>query len=139
MKAERALVWILRFAGVVCLLGVVGLFLPTNAMAAVHEWAGLGQFPNEPIAVYLARATSALCGLFGGLMIFLSGDVQRHRSVIAFQAIGLIAVSGALVIASIGSGRLFYYLLADAAACWAYSIPVLWLLRVNASADGESD
>lgn len=137
MNAERVLVWILRFAGIVCLLGVVGLFMPASAMADVHQSAGLGIFPEEPIAVYLARATSALCGLFGGLMIFLSRDVKRYRSVIAFQAIGLIAVSGALAVASIGSGRLFYFLLADTAACWAYSIPVLWLVRSCTRVEGE--
>lgn len=129
MNAERTLAWLLRVVGAVCLLGVVGLLLPAETMADIHASAGLGEFPDEPIADYLARATSALCGLFGALMIFLSTDVRRYRGVIAFQAYGILILSGALVVASLGSGRLLGFVIADAAACWAYTLPVLWLLR----------
>lgn len=128
-RHEKALVILLRVAGAVCLLGLIGVFLPSATMAEVHAALGFGEFPQRPITVYLARATSALCGLYGGFMLLLSRDVRRYRVAIAFQAVGIMVVCSALAVASIGLGRLFWFIAADAAACAAFAIPVLWLLR----------
>jgi hypothetical protein len=43
-------VTLLRFVGGVCVLAAVAVILPQSALAAVHESAGLGHFPDEPIA-----------------------------------------------------------------------------------------
>lgn len=73
MNAERGLTLQLRFVGGLCVLAVFAVFLPQPAMAAIHESAGLGPFPEAPIAAYLACATSALCAFYGGLLVLCSG------------------------------------------------------------------
>ena len=138
MNAERLLTLLLRLIGVVCLLAVVAVFLPRSAIAAVHESIGLGRFPDEPIAEYLARATSALYAFYGGLLLLLARDVRRQRDVIRYQAVAIMLCSAAFVAMSLSSGRLLTYLAIDAVACWAYCVPMLVLVSRIPAADGDS-
>lgn len=119
----------LRFIGAVCLLALIGLFMPRDWMAATHEAIGLGPFPEEPITEYLARSTSGLCAFYGGLLLLISRDVHRYRGLIAFQALGIMACSLAGTIMGAGWGRLWWFVFIDAILCWAYCVPVLILLR----------
>lgn len=129
MNAERIVAGLQRFVGAVCTLGVAGLFMPPDAMAGIHEWSGLGAFPDAPITVYLARSTSALCALYGGLLILTARDVKRYRAVVAYQAWGILLVSAGVAAMCLESGRLSWFIVADAAICWLYAVPVLILLR----------
>ena len=45
----------LRLAGGILLLAFLAVFLPRGWMAAIHEWLGLGVFPQVPIVDYLTR------------------------------------------------------------------------------------
>ncbi len=38
-------------------------------MATIHGWLGLGEFPDQPITIYLARSTSLLYAVHGALML----------------------------------------------------------------------
>ncbi len=82
--AERALVFVLRLSGSILLLAMPAIFLPETWMAAIHEWLGLGAFPQAPIVDYLARTESALYAIFGGLLLVVSRDVRRYRAVIQY-------------------------------------------------------
>ena len=82
--AEKLLVWILRTAGAVCALAIVPMLMPTAWAQAAHAAIGLGELPGKPIVVYLVRGMSAMCALYGGLLL-LSGDVHRYRRVITFR------------------------------------------------------
>ena len=86
MSAERWLKLLLRLIGASCLLAVVAVYMPTSWMARCHEAIGLGRFPDAPIASYLARATSAFYAMFGGLLLVVASDVERHSRVIAYLA-----------------------------------------------------
>lgn len=90
-RAERVLIWILRVSGVIMLMAIPAIFLPVSWMAAIHEWLGLGAFPEAPIVDYLARTESALYAIFGGLLLVISRDLQRHAAVLWYSIVtGLI-------------------------------------------------
>ena len=91
--AENLLVWILRTAGAVCALAIVPMLMPTAWAQAAHAAIGLGELPGKPIVVYLVRGMSAMCALYGGLLLLLSGDVHRYRRVITFQAVAILTVA----------------------------------------------
>ena len=91
--AEKLLVWILRTAGAVCALAIVPMLMPTAWAQAAHAAIGLGELPGKPIVVYLVRGMSAMCALFGGLLLLLAGDVHRYRRVITFQAVAILTVA----------------------------------------------
>jgi hypothetical protein len=114
--AEKLLKLVLYLAGAVCAIGAVALFMPRSWMAIGHEWLGMGEFPGQPVAEYLARETSGMYAFYGVLLLLLAGDVRRYRRIITYQCIA---------IAFIAVTMLFYG-----------GMPTLWLLGDVASATG---
>ncbi len=84
LSAERLLAWLLRLLGVMLLLALGALVMPTLWMAGIHEWLGLGRFPAAPLTEYLTRSISGLYALHGGLAIALARDVRRFSPVIRY-------------------------------------------------------
>ena len=125
--AEKLLVWILRGAGVVCTLAIVPMLMPIAWAQSAHAAIGLGELPVEPIVEYLVRGMSAMCALYGGLLLLLANDVHRYRRVITYQAIAIltIATCGTIIMHSLPD--LGKYVLIDGISCWLYCVPTLWL------------
>jgi hypothetical protein len=98
-------------------------------MAAGHQWLGLGAFPTTPIAEYLARSVSALSAFYGGLLFALSFDVRRYRPLVCYQAAAIMVLSACGVLVGAWAGMPLWFVGGDAAACWAYGIPMLMLAR----------
>jgi hypothetical protein len=80
----RALVLFLRFGGVVLLLAFGAVLLPTDWMAAVHRWLGMGEFPDAPLTDYLVRSVAALYGFHGVLVLIVAGDPARYERIVLF-------------------------------------------------------
>lgn len=86
-RGERRLAWSLRLFGGVDLLALIAFFMPMSWIQAGHELCGFGPFPEGPIPEYLARATSLLWAMHGGLLLVLSTDVRKYVELIGFVAI----------------------------------------------------
>jgi len=129
-NAERLLVLLLRLAGAVMCLAAPALVMPTGWMAACHRWLGLGEFPPQPLAEYLARCTSGLFAVFGAALLVLSCDVGRYGPAIRVLAIGYVLVAAVVFafMARLG-GRAALYSAADAASAVACFGAVLYLQR----------
>ena len=108
---ERYLRLILRIIGVSSLFAIPFIFVPFETMFAIHAELNMGDLPNTPIVNYLARSTSALYAIVGGLMVVVSFDLQRNRAVIAYIGRAFILFGMAL-------------LLVD----WQYGMPLSWTL-----------
>ncbi|HUG20803.1 MAG TPA: hypothetical protein VMM56_17570 [Planctomycetaceae bacterium] len=126
---EQCLVLILRTVGIVCLLALVPLFMPRDWIARTHEWMGLGPFPVQPIAEYLARSTSGLSAFYGGLLLIFSTDIRRYSRAIRYQAVAILFLSLCGVALGTRAGLPLVWVGLDAIACFLYCIPTLWLLR----------
>ena len=83
--------------------------------------------PGKPVVEYLVRGMSAMCALYGGLLILLSNDVHRYRRVITYQAIAILTVATCGTIIMHSLPVLGKYVLMDGASCWLYCVPTLWL------------
>jgi len=95
-RGTTALRIVLIFNGVMTLLALPAVFLPTSWMDAFHRQLGLGPLPEGPIVQYLARTLSALYATFGSLTLVLVTDVKRYWPVVTWW--GCAAVSlGALL------------------------------------------
>ncbi|MEC8972633.1 MAG: hypothetical protein VX509_01870 [Verrucomicrobiota bacterium] len=125
--AEKLLVWILRAAGVVCTLAIVPMLMPTAWAQGAHTAIGLGNLPGEPIVEYLVRGMSAMCALYGGLLLLLAGDVHRYRRVITYQAVAILTAATCATILMYHLPILGNYILLDVISCWLYCLPTLWL------------
>ena len=60
------------------MLAFFAVLLPVKTMASVHQWLGLENFPNQPIANYLARSTSLLYGVHGVMMLYTGLTLEHH-------------------------------------------------------------
>lgn len=60
------------------MVAMIPVFFPVSVMATLHLWLGLGNFPTQPIAIYLARSTAMLYAVHGALMLVVSFDLQRY-------------------------------------------------------------
>lgn len=78
MNAELLLKWLLILSGLVLILAFAAVLLPVAWMASTSEWIGLGEFPNRPLTIYLARSTSLLYGVHGVLMFYTGMTLEKH-------------------------------------------------------------
>lgn len=83
-KYRIALKWILILAGMFLMLAFAAVLLPVPTMATIHRWLGLGDFPVQPITIYLARSTSLLYGIHGVLMFYTGCTLDHHWRLVWF-------------------------------------------------------
>ena len=95
-RQERALVVLLRIFGCTSMLAIYAVLQPHSWMAATHEWLGLGTFPEQPIAAYLARSLSAFYALLGGALLLFSTDLRRYRPPLVYVS-GSITILGVVL------------------------------------------
>ena len=136
---KQLLVLLLRFVGGVCVVAIVPMFMPHSWIIVIHEAMGLGVFPEQPIADYLVRSTSALCLFYGGLLLVLSFDVCRFARVITYQALAIMVVSACGAFLGASAGIPIIWVAADAIACWIYCLPTLWLQWKIAASDHRTN
>jgi hypothetical protein len=125
--AERWLALLLRAVGGVCLLALVPLWMPRGWIDLGHRSLGLGPFPDSPVAEYLARSVSALCGFYGGLLVALSADVRRYAPLVRYQAAAIMLLSASGAVVGRWARMPLWFVGGDAVACWAYCVPMLLL------------
>ena len=85
-RCRLILVLLLRVGGGLACLAAFAIFLPTDWMAAIHRWLGLGEFPDAGVTQYLTRSVSAFYAVYGGLAMLASRDVRRFGPVITYLA-----------------------------------------------------
>ena len=82
----RLLVFLLRVGGVITVTAFFAIFLPVDWMASSHQWLGLGEFPRAPVVIYLARSNAAFNGFHGVLLLLVSTDPVKYRTIVSYAA-----------------------------------------------------
>ena len=129
---EISLKVFLRIAGAICVVALVPAIMPRAWIVACHAWLGLGAFPQEPIAEYLARSTSGLCAFYGGLLWVLSGDVRRYAPIITYQAVAIMFLAIVGNVLSVRCGMPVWWAASDAAGAstiGVVSLVLQWRIR----------
>jgi hypothetical protein len=98
MDPERTLRLLFRLIGVVLLLAIPAILLPTETMARIHATLGLGEMPRGPLVEYLTRSISALYAYHGGVFLLMATDLRRYRDLALYFGLGDM-VFGAVVFA----------------------------------------
>ena len=107
---------------------LIAVVMPDQWMDLGHRALGMGPFPDEPIAEYLARSTSSLSAFYGGLVWALSTDVVRYAPIIRYQAIAMICLSTGGLIVGLVADVPMVWIAIDVAGCWLFCVPTLYLL-----------
>lgn len=124
-RSVRVVTWSLRLFGLVDLLALIAVFMPEEWLDTGHGLCGLGEFPEGPLTVYLARSTSLLWAYHGALLLFLAGDVGQHRRVIEFVARATVVAGVLLVGIDVTSGIPWWWTLLEGPL---FALSGIWLL-----------
>lgn len=128
MKTECVIIkCLLTPVGIGCVSAIFPALMPLSWIQETHEWLGLGEFPEAPIAEYLARGMSVMCVFYGGVALVIARDVMRYLPVIRFQAIFICILAPVGLFLSLRTGLPAKYLVMDAAGAVLMMLPVLIL------------
>jgi hypothetical protein len=94
---HRFLAGLLRVIGLLDLFAWLAVVAPRSWIDECHQMLGLGHFPVEPIAGYLARSTSFWYASYGMLLWFVSSDVEKNSQLISCLA-WIMVVQGFVII-----------------------------------------
>ncbi len=126
---ERVLKLILQINGAVMATALVAVFMSHDQMAAIHQWLGLGKFPEGIIVDYLARSLSGFYAIIGVLYIVLARDIRAYASIITVTAWASICFGVATIIIDLQLGFPAWWTWGEGPFIIAYGAVVLWLQR----------
>lgn len=135
----RFLQILLRVGGITMLLATFAIFMPVSWMAESHEWLGMGEFPESPLVDYLTRSISFLYALHGGLLLMVSGNLQRYRPVLLYLGIAS-AVGGVLLTGiDLHAGMPTWWTVTEGPPVALIGVLITWLiLRISPSDEAAS-
>ena len=143
MNPERLLKLILQINGVVLATALIAVFLTHDQMATIHEWLGLGEFPEGIIVDYLARSLSAFYAIMGVLYLVLARDIRAHSSVITFVAWTSICFGVGSIVIDLQLGFPAWWTWGEGPFIILFGTAILWLQRklktMKSKGDNEND
>ena len=89
-RSERLLVALLYLCAAVSSLAAIPVVMPHRWMDIAHRWLGMGELPQMPVIVYLARSLSALYVFHGGMLWFMARDVRRYSTLITYLGVAFV-------------------------------------------------
>ena len=126
---EQLLKFILRLFGSFSLSALIFVFAPYAWMDQIHAQLGMGALPSQPVVGYLARSTSALYALLGGLLWMLSFDLKRHRAALIHLSYSVIALGAILLFVDWFEGMPLWWKLWEGSFVITLGIVLLFLSR----------
>ena len=129
MNPKRLLKLILQINGGVMAMAVFAVFLRHDQMAAIHEWLGLGNFPEGIIVDYLARSLSAFYAIMGILYLVLARDIRAHATIISFMAWASICFGVASIIINLQLDFPAWWTWGEGPFIILFGTVILWLQR----------
>lgn len=130
MSREYVIVrWILILSGMFLTCAFGAIFLPVTLMASVHEWLGLGSFPQGAIMPYLARSTSVLYGAHGLLMAYTGWTIGQHWRYVPIFGWLHIVIGITLLMTDILAPLPLYWIIAEGGPIAALGVWILVLAK----------
>ncbi len=130
---------LIGLVGVGLMLATVAVFFPVSVMAACHRWLGLGNFPDAPITIYLARSTSLMYAMHGTVMFFVAWNYDRCHALVPLIG-GLHVLLGvALIGVDLNAGMPLYWTVGEGLPIAMVGGAILWLFgRSSPTNKGQS-
>ena len=125
LSRRRFLAGLLRAIGLLDMFALLAIIAPRSWIDQTHQLLGLGHFPVEPIAGYLARSTSFWYASYGFLLWFVASDVEKNSPLITCLA-WMMVVQGFVVIGiDITEGIPGWWTLLEGPSCIGLGISLL--------------
>ncbi|NLH17676.1 MAG: hypothetical protein GX455_13955 [Phycisphaerae bacterium] len=129
---DKVVVFLLRATGIAMLTALVFCVCPFSWMETIHQWMGLGTLPDIPIVRYLTRSLSGMYAYLGALLLYLAGDIRRHRGTLLFLSVtGLLFSVGIILLDSAVGMPLFWTVAEGPMTLLLSAILLILLLRAR--------
>lgn len=120
---------LLRLGGSVMLLAVGAVIMPSQWMRQAHQALQLGAFPEQPVAVYLARSASALYAIHGGMLWLVSTDIDRFAPLIRYLGVAGCTFAITIFFIDRDSGMPVWWTATESLQVLAINLAFLFLLN----------
>ena len=120
---------ILRIGGVATFSAFFTIFLPVEWMASTHEALGLGTFPRAAVVDYLARSIALLYGFHGVLMLIVSTDPFRYRTIVTFLGIMNVIFGLAILGIDLHAGMPMWWTVGESVSIFITGVVMLLLVQ----------
>ena len=123
------LIFLLRLSGTFTSLAFLAMLLPVDWMDSIHRSMGLGELPRAPVVDYLARSVAALYGFHGALLLLISTDPVKYRTIVWFVSLLNIVFGVMLVVIDLHAGMPMSWTLFEGPSLVVFGIVIAWLNR----------
>ena len=107
----------------------LAIFLPMDWMAATHERLGLGVFPRAPLVDYLTRSVAALYGFHGVLVLLVSRDPVRYKTIVRYLGVVNLLFGTVMVFIDLHAGLPILWTVAEGPPVAMLGLAVLYFSR----------
>ncbi|MHC4621558.1 MAG: hypothetical protein ACYTEQ_27770 [Planctomycetota bacterium] len=126
MRALKICLWI---AGILCLLSVVGLFLPFSVFESIADYFGVEELPAWPLFIYAIRTGAAAFVGIGIFFIIIALDPMKYGVLVPFSGITAVFIGAVCAISGPIVGMPAIWYLGDALSCLALGVLILVFWR----------
>ena len=98
-------------------------------MATLHQWLGLGDFPDAPITIYLARSTSLLYALHGAVMFYVAWHFDRCQLLVPLLGWLHVVLGTFMIGVDLNAGMPLYWIAGEGLPIALTGGAILWLFR----------
>ena len=120
---------LLGIIGIGLLMATIPLFFPVSWMAAIHGWLGLGEFPETPITLYLARSTSLLYAIHGSIMLLTALKIDQLGTLVPLLGWIHVVIGLAMLGIDLSARMPWYWTAAEGVPISLAGLLLLWLWK----------
>ncbi len=126
MRGLKICLWI---TGILCLLSVVGLFLPVSAFESFAGFFGIETLPDSPLIMYAIRTMSATFIGIGVFFIILALNPVKYGVLVPFSGIASVLLGVVCFITGLVVGMPVLWFLGDTLSCAVLGVLILVFWR----------
>ncbi len=126
MRGLKICLWI---AGILCLLSVVGMFLPISALESIAKVFGIESLPDSPLVLYAARLMSATYAGVGVFFLILALRPMDYGIMVPFSGLAAVVLGVVCAITGLVVGMPVLWFLCDSLSCAVLGILILVFWR----------
>ena len=136
----RALKVCLGIAGVLCLLGVIGLFIPMSALGSVAATFGLPEFPDDPMFGLVYRVMAATYVAVGVFFIILALNPKKYGILVPFSGVAGVFVGVVLALCGAKASMPLWWCAVKFLFCAVFGVLIIvfWIRGRSAGRSAES-
>ena len=134
MRGLKICLWV---TGILCLLSVVGLFLPISAFESIAGFFGIETLPDSPLVMYGIRTMSATFAGIGVFFIILALNPVKYGVIVPFSGLTSVFIGVVCFITGLAVGMPAIWFLGDTLSCLVLGVLILAFWQRAKRAAGE--